>query len=319
MELSTETIEQLTRRAFPQATVVSSRLLAGGRNALNYALQLQNPTVQAVLRLYPPDTPPAALDKEMYALRVIMPETGVPTPRVIHLDASRTLLERPFALLNLLPGEPLAAALPRMTASDREAVGYEAGRYLAKLHSVPLDKFGEFLGQDAQASNDEKAYTVARAAEWLEVCEQNALLDGATLADLRRLVGQSQALKRAKPCFVHGDYGPGHINVQEGWGGFHVTGVFGFTQAQGWSPEWDVARLLHETSADYPGLIKGFLDGYADTASLPPDLWQRLPVYRVVVGAVLVSQAHRAGEQASLEVHRARLHRFLQEETQLRL
>lgn len=319
MEFSTETIEQLARRAFPQAMVVSSRLLAGGRNALNYALQLQNPTVEVVLRLYHPDTPPATLEKEMYALRVIMPETGVPTPRVIHLDASRALLERPFALLNLLPGEPLSAALPRMTAPDREAVGYEAGRYLAKLHSVPLDKFGEFLGQDAQASSDEKAYTNARAAEWLEVCEQNTLLDGATLAELRRLVGQSQALKRQRPCFVHGDYGPGHINVEEGWGGFHVTGVFGFAQAQGWSPEWDVARLLHETSADYPGLVKGFLDGYADTAGLPLNLWQRLPIYGAVVGVALVSLAHRAGDQASLETHRACLHRFLQEETQLRM
>lgn len=311
MELSTETIQQLARQAFPEARVVSCHPLPGGAAALDYAVQLHDPTTEVVLRLYRPDAPQSALDKEMYVLRVAMPETGVPTPRVIRFDGSRTLVDRPFAVLNRLPGEPLAGALPRMDALAREAVGYEAGRYLAKLHGIPLDRFGEFLGQDALASASEKAYTVARATKWLNRCEENGLLDETAIADLRRLVGQSRALNRQRACFVHGDYHTGHINVEEGQGGSHVTGVFSFARAQGWSLEWDVARLLNEVSDDYPGLVKGFLDGYADTASLPANLWERLQVYQAVAGVAVVTEAYRAGDEASLEVNRARLYRLL--------
>ena len=312
MELSPETIEGLARQAFPQATVVSCRPLEGGVTNLNYALQLQSPTTEVALRVYRPDIPTRTLEKEMYVLRVVMPETGVPTPRVIHFDDSRTLLDRPFAVLNLLPGEPLEKALPRMDELDQEAIGYEMGRYLAKLHSIPLEKFGEFLGQDPLASVNEKAYTVARVTEWLEVCEENGLLDGSAIAELRRLVGQTRVLNREGACFVHGDYHEGNIIVEEGIAGFHVIGVFDFEHAQGWSPEWDMASLSSGVFDDYPGLVKGFLDGYADTAGLPGNLWERLRVYQPVMYVAHVVHAHCTGDASSLKTNQARLYRFLE-------
>jgi aminoglycoside phosphotransferase (APT) family kinase protein len=325
MEISPETIEQLVRQAFPQASVVSCRPLESGvtnrsaersRQSLNYALQLQNPTTEIALRVYQPDTPQGRLDKEMYVLRVAMPETGVPTPRVIHFDDSRTLVDRPYAVLNLLPGEPLQKVLPHMDELDQEAVGYEMGRYLVKLHSIPLEQFGEFLGQDPLASASEKAYTVARVTEWLDICERNDLLDEPAIAELRRFVERTRTLNRESACFVHGDYHQGNVIVKEGVAGFHVTGVFDFEHAQGWSPEWDMATLLSRVSDEHPALAKGFLDGYADTAGLPQDLWERLRVYQAVVYIALVVHAHRLGDAALLKTHRARLYRFLEEDTQ---
>lgn len=312
MELSPENIEGLARQAFPKAAVVSYRPLEGGVTNLNYALQLQDPTAEVALRVYRPDTPTRTLEKEMYVLRVVMPETGVPTPRVIHFDDSRTLVDRPYALLNLLPGEPLEKALPRMDELDLEAIGYEMGRYLAKLHSIPLEKFGEFLGQDPLASVNEKAYTVARVTEWLEVCEENGLLDGPAIAELHRLVGQTRVLNREGACFVHGDYQEKNIIVEQGIAGFHVTGVFDFEHAQGWSPEWDMASLSGGVFDDHPGLVKGFLDGYADTAGLPGNLWERLRVYQPVMYVAHLAHAHRTGDASSLKTNQARLYRFLE-------
>lgn len=323
MELSLETIEQLVRQAFPEATVVSYRLLEGGvtnrlaersRQSLNYALQLQNPTAEVALRVYRPDTPQRTLEKEMYVLRVVMPETGVPTPRVIHFDDSRTLFDRPYAVLNLLPGEPLEKALPLMDELDQEAVGYETGRYLAKLHSIPLEQFGEFLGQDPLASVNEKAYTVARAIEWLDLCQENDLLNLSAVSELRRFVGQTRALNRESACFVHGDYHGGNILVKEGVAGFHVTGVFDFEHAQGWSPEWDMGRLMGRLSDEHPALVKGLLDGYADTAGLPEDLWQRLRVYQSVMYVRDVVYAYRTGDELSLKTRQARVYRFLEKD-----
>ncbi|UCC65247.1 MAG: aminoglycoside phosphotransferase family protein, partial [Anaerolineae bacterium] len=283
MKLSPETVEQLAGQAFPGATVVSYRLLEGGVTNLNYALQLRNPTAEAALRVYRADTPQPALEKELYVLRVVMPETGVPTPRVIHFDDSRALVDAPYAVLDLLPGEPLEKALPRLDALDQGTVGYEVGRYLAKLHSIPLEAFGHFLGDDPQASASEKAYTVARAGAWLDDCGERGLIAEPLVAELRRLLARSGVLDRESACFVHGDYHCSNNNVEEGWGGFHVTGVFDFAHAQGWSPEWDMARLIGSLGEGYPALVRGFFDGYADTAGLPENLWPRLRLYRLVM------------------------------------
>lgn len=310
MKLDLETIESLIRQAFPQTTVVSYRPLASDSVKRNYVVQLRNPSVEVVLRIYRHDTPPRIVEKEMHVLRVVMPETGVPTPRVIHFDGHRTLVDTPYAVLNTLPGEPLEKALPRMNELDQEAVGYEMGRYLAKLHSIPLGKFGEFFGDDPSASISEKGYTVARVVEWLKVCKENSLLDESTIVELERFVGQTQVLNCEKACFVHGSYHARNINVEEGIAGFHVTGVLDFEHAQGWSPEWDMATLFGYVFDTHPALVKGFLDGYTDVGNLPDNFWDRIEIYRPVVNIRCLVHAHYTGDEALLETYRARLTRF---------
>lgn len=311
MELCPSAIENMIRQAFPQANVVSHHPLESGLIKQDYVVQLQNPSVQVVLRIYLRDAPHYKIEKEMHLLQVVMPETGVPTARVIHFDDDRTIIDRPYAVLNYLPGEPLEKILPRMDEPDQRAVGYEAGRYLAKLHSIPLAKFGQFSGDDPSALTSEKGYTVARVAEWLDICEENGLLNDSAIVALRHLVGQTPVLDRQKACFVHGGYHGENINVQEGVAGFHVTGVFNFEHAQGWSPEWDMARLLGLVFDDYPALVQGFLDGYADTERLPDNFWDRFEIYQQAMNIYHIVCAHLTGNESSLKMHQARLYRFL--------
>jgi len=311
MKFVPETIENLARQAFPETIVTSCRPLEGDSANLNYVVQLQNPSIEIVLRIYQRDTPQPQLEKEMHVLRIVMPETGVPTARVIHFDDSRTLIDQPYAVFNHLPGESLEKALPRMDEQDQETVGYEVGRYLARLHSIPLENFGQFLTDDPLASTSEKNYTVVRVMKWLQVCEENGLLDKSAVVALQRLVRQTHALSRREACFIHGSYHERNITVQEGIAGFHVTGVFDFKHAQGWSPEWDMANLVSHVADRHPSLIRGFLDGYADTKSLPDNFWDRLEVYQQAVSIRYVVHAYRTGDESLLKGHRAQLHRFL--------
>lgn len=312
MELSPKTMEDLIHEAFPEAIVVSHHPLESESASQNYILELKSPSGEITLRIYPPDMPQHTIEKEMHILRVVMPETGVPTARVIHWDNSRTVIDHPYAILNLLPGEPLQKALPRMDELDKETVGYEMGRYLAKLHSIPLPTFGQFLSPDPRASISEKAYTVAQVIEWLTTCEDHNLLEESAISHLRRFMGQTRVLDRERACFVHGSYHERNINVEEGVAGFHVTGVFNFEHAQGWSPEWDMANLYGYVFDDHPALVKGFLDGYADTAKLPENLWHRLEVYQQVMNVRQLVYAHSAGDESSLKAHQARVHRSLE-------
>ncbi|MFZ5918476.1 MAG: phosphotransferase family protein [Chloroflexota bacterium] len=311
MALSTEVLQRLAGAAFPEARLIAQQPLPPGVGKSNYWLQLQSPTAEVVLRLYSVDAPRHQIDKEMHVLRVVMPETGVPTRRVIHFDGSHSLIDRPFALLNHLPGEPLDEVLPRMDDLDQEAVGYELGRYLAKLHHAPLDRFGEFFGADSAVSGDEKGYTLSRLADWLAECQANSLLTSSLAAEIQRQVAQAQALDRARACLVHGQFYGGNILVEAGVAGFHVTAVLNLERAQGWSPEWDMAGLAVYVLDDRPAMAKGFFDGYTDAAALPDHFWQRMSLYRLLVSLWGLVEAHRRGDLASREAHVAGVHRSL--------
>jgi len=286
VELSEEVIAAIVRRAFPDAQVNECRRFGGEYGNLNYDLRLRNPTMEVVLRVYRQESTGRGSrgpQKETHVLRIVTPETGVPTPRVLLFDDSGTLVPEPVALHARLPGGPLAEVLAQMDEGDQETVGYEMGRYLAKLHSIPLGRFGEFFVDDPLSDVSEKAYTWQRVRDWLEVCAERDLLESEAASALERVFAQTGRLTRPMACFVHGDFETGNVVVEAGAGGYHVTGVLDFQRSQGWSPEWDAARLANQVFDSYPALAKGFLDGYADAAGLPADFWERLRLYRLAV------------------------------------
>jgi aminoglycoside phosphotransferase (APT) family kinase protein len=297
-ELPAETITAIVHRAFPDAQVEECHPFADEHEGLNYDLRLRNPVMEVVLRVYWRESAGRGPWKETHVLRIITPETGVPAPRVLLFDDSAALVPKPVALHTRLPGGPLAAVLAQMDEGDQETVGYETGRYLAKLHSIPLERFGEFFADDPLSDASEKAYTLQRMQGWLEVCTERELLEPDAVSAVQRVFVQTRRLVRPLACFVHGDFEAGHIVVEAGAGGYHVTGVLNFQCGQGWSPEWDMARLANQVFDEYPPLAKGFLDGYADTAGLPADFWERLRLYQLA--AALASLVEAGAKEVEL-------------------
>lgn len=283
-ELPIEIINAIVHRAFPTAQVEKCDLFPGEHRNLNYDLVLSNPPMAIVLRVYRQEDPDACKpQKESHVLRIVTPETGVPAPRLLFFDDSGRLAPQPVALHTRLPGDSLATTLAQMDEEAQETVGYELGRYLAKLHSIPLGCFGEFFEEDPLSDVSEKAYTLRRVQSWLEFCAERELLTSDALTQVEGVFAETRYLSRPVACFVHGDLRAGHVLVESGAGAYHVTGLVDFQWSQGWGLEWDVARLAHEVFDGRPLLEKGFLDGYADTASLPADFWERLRVYRLAV------------------------------------
>ncbi|MDY7042146.1 MAG: aminoglycoside phosphotransferase family protein, partial [Chloroflexota bacterium] len=271
----------VVHRAFPDAQVEGIRRFADRHGNLSYNLRLRDPTMEIVLRVYRREGAGQGPWKEAHVLRVVTPETGVPAPRHLLFDDSGSLVPEPVALHTRLPGGPLAAVLTRLDEGDQETVGYEMGRYLAKLHSIPLERFGEFFMDDPLSSASEKVYVLQRVQVWLESCAERALLESVAITALERLFARTDLLARPAACFVHGDFVVDNVAVEAGAGGYHVTGLLDFQRSQGWSPGWDAARLANQVFEDYPVLEKSFLDGYTDTAVLPADFWERLRLYRL--------------------------------------
>jgi hypothetical protein len=81
----------------------------------------------------------------------------------------------------------------------------------------------------------------------------------------------------------------------------------GWARAQGGSPERDIAALFAwEFRPDSPAR-KGLLDGYTESAELPPHFWERLDLYEILSALGTLPRAHDAGDTRLLRLSVERL------------
>ncbi len=299
-ELTDNQAMALLLPAFPEARVVGLSQLPGGFVNRLYLVDLEQPTTRVVLKIYLQDSVKQKPEKETSVLRLVASEAGVPVPHVIHFDPERRLIPRPYAIHTWVPGEPLARLLPAMDDWDLETVGYEMGRYAAKMHQVAAPRFGEFFISDPLASPDEAEYVRARVERWLHSIQAHSLLPHHVEHRVRQQFDAALCLRRWPPCLVHGDYHEANIHVERGAVSFHVTGVFDFEHAQAWSPEWDLVKLYGYAFDTHPGLSIGFLKGYTDTHPLPEPFSERLRLYQLAGAVGYVAYFHRTGQMENL-------------------
>jgi aminoglycoside phosphotransferase (APT) family kinase protein len=309
-EIPTEKIPTIIRKVFPRAEVESYQKLGAGFSYLKYDLRLSDPKMDLTLKVYLRPTEKREPWKETYILKRVAEETGVPVPQVLLFDDSGQLLDRPYAVHTRLPGRSLGAVLPEMAEEDIKMVGYEMGRYLARLHVMSGERYGDYFVEDPLASPHERDYTLARVDSWLRECEDNHLINPNGVETLRQTFERADFLDQEKPCLVHGDYYEGNVNVQEGAVGFHVTGVSGFEHSQAWSREWDMVKLFGHVFDHSPILREGFLNGYTESVELSERFWDRLKLYQLAVAIFQVQYGHQIGN-ADLRSSQERLSRLL--------
>lgn len=310
-EISIEQIRTIIRKVFPGAEVESCQKLGSSFTSLNYDLCLSKPEMSLALKVYLRPTEKREPWRETYILKRVAEETGVPVPQVLLFDDSSELLETPYAVHTRLPGHSLDAVLPEMTEGDVEMVGYEMGRYLARLHVMSGERYGDYFVEDSLASPHERGYTLARVDSWLKECEDNHLINLSMVRALRQTFERADFLDQKKPCLVHGDYHERNVNVEEGTVGYHVTGVFGFEHSQAWSREWDMVKLFGHVFDRHPILQDSFLDGYTESVALSEYFWDRLRLYQLALAIFQVQYSHHTGG-ADLKSYQTRLSQLLE-------
>ena len=311
-EIPIEKIQNIVKKVFPGAKVESYQKLRSDFASLHYDLHLSNPKMGLTLKVYLRPTEKREPWKETYILKRVAEEIGVPVPQVLLFDDSGQLLDTPYAVHTRLPGRSLGAVLPEIAEEDIELVGYEMGRYLARLHVMSGERYGDYFVEDPLASPHERDYTLARVSSWLKECEDHHLLKPNRIETLRQTFERADFLDQEKPCLVHGDYHEGNVNVEEGTGGYHVTGVFGFEHSQAWSREWDMVQLFGHVFDHYPILQDGFLNGYTESVELSERFWDRLKLYQLAVAIFQVQYGYHISNADLARSYQERLSRLLE-------
>jgi aminoglycoside phosphotransferase (APT) family kinase protein len=311
-EIPSEKIQTIVKKVFPGAKVESYQKLGSDFASFHYDLHLSNPKIGLTLKVYLRPTEKREPWKETYILKRVAEETGVPVPQVLLFEDSGQLLDVPYAVHTRLPGRSLGAVLPKIAEEDIELIGYEMGRYLARLHVMSGERYGDYFVEDPLASPHERDYTLARVASWLKECEDHHLLKPNMIETLQQTFERADFLNQEKPCLVHGDYHEGNVNVEEGTVGYHVTGVFGFEHSQAWSREWDMVKLFGHVFDHYPILQDSFLNGYTESMELSEHFWDRLKLYQLAMAIFQVQYGYHISNADLTRSYQEHLSRLLE-------
>lgn len=302
-------VERMVRHIFAEAKVEECRLFTSDTIHRSYDLRLTNPTHELIFKLYLSEGPTFRPKKEAEVLRRVATETGVIVPYLLHHDES--LFPWPCALLTRPPGYPLSEILPKIENLDLETIGYEMGRYLAKLHSLPAFRFGEYLSSDAWAAGHERLYTLARLDETLRQCQERGLLPPESVKELKNLFRETPVLTLQDPCLVHGHFHEGNVVVEESVAGYHVTAFINFESSVAWCPEWDLARPFDRLVEKYSALQESLLSGYGSIGIIPEIFWSRLELYKLLARIEDMLQAKKVGQEKDAQLHKKYIERFL--------
>jgi aminoglycoside phosphotransferase (APT) family kinase protein len=217
------------------------RSLAGGFVTDVYAFRLANAAGgwegPLVLRLYPADTGAASIRRERCAQAAVSAQ-GVPAPRVLACEDTARSLERPFMIMELLPGRPqLVIRFPEMlfeaprllTLPRRHAATLDL---VHALDAAPLLEAFESAGIDRRAAGPE---------HWLDAADATIArwgLDGLR-AGLEWLRSHRPA-EPARAAICHGDFSGANVLEERG----RVTGIVDWNLVTVADPAFDVGGQI---------------------------------------------------------------------------
>ncbi len=271
----------------PGSAPVAFRRLHGG-SAEVWRVDLAPPAAPLVVKIYgeEPAWNPA---KEALVAGWIGAALPVPIPHWLAVDESRALLPLRYAVMSLLPGEPLRGFIATPGAADAYR---RMGALLRHIHTIPMASYGYIVGdgvfrpKDANADYMQEAF--ARAFRQFRDRGGDADLSG-------RL--ESKALARfdllaasAGPVLCHDDFQQGNVLVERAaTGELTLTGLVDFGNTLAGDALADLAKALFCCAHEDPSCREALLAGYGqiDHPDVAGALWLYTLYHRLTMWAWL--------------------------------
>ncbi|OGO60243.1 MAG: hypothetical protein A2032_01680 [Chloroflexi bacterium RBG_19FT_COMBO_49_13] len=184
---------------------------------------------------------------------------GYPVPRVILLEAEHSPIDRPFIIMEYIPGEVMWDLLDKVPAERQVRLIDHFCRLFVQLHDLDWKQFDDSLPEDAPFFFIDQWLDEARG-----VLQNFPEVDGSLF--LEWVAARHDLLACARPSPVHQDFHPGNILVKADesaividWTNFAVT-----------DSRFDLAWTLMLAHAyGWPGLRDQIFQGYKYHAGKP--------------------------------------------------
>ncbi len=215
--------------------------------------------------------------------------TGLPVPKAVILDESRSIVPYDFLITTRLPGEPVIDCWPRLTPDERKQTSFEAGLFQAQMHQITLDTFGDMHDHRGGKFGTWAAYLADYFERHVQMATDRAILDEATIFRLRRVFSRQRTMFESVRCpsMLHSDYHWENILQEDG----RVTGIVDFEWALAGDPSFD-CRTDENLEGMCPGSVEPLYAGYRSVRRLPPDHEARTYFYALLLNLESVAGWH---------------------------
>ena len=273
-ELSESELLTIMASVFPSEPVQSYHLLTGGLFNTTYRVITDRHDV--VLRMGPVHRELLLpyehnlMAAEALTDRLCL-ENGIPASTVLHLDTSKTIVDRDFMVVDRIDSVPLSD--PSIPEECKAGLLFECGKLVRKLHTITGSKFGR-LAKIVSGQGWDSWYD-AMEAEFLDVfdkAEEYQVFD-ATLQNrvLLFLQDRKAALNAViEPHLAHCDLWAGNILIQKQDDHYSLCAIIDGDRAIFGDPLLDISTGWITTPE--------FLEGYGPIADAPSAA-QRSQVY----------------------------------------
>jgi aminoglycoside phosphotransferase (APT) family kinase protein len=261
-------------------TVAQFSKLQGGAIGAIYEIGLMDGAPSLILKVYP-ESLHWKMQKEVNVCALLSGRLGVPVPRVLLADDTKSIVSLNFVLMNKLDGVVFRDLEPGLVASEQFAAYSQMGEVLRQIHRISLPSFG-YIGPrgvwTAHASN--RAYMSlqfeTKLTEFVEGGGDPALGDR-----LRAIVVERtyllDACTGARLC--HYDFHSGNVLAESNDGTLRLSGILDFESAIAGDPLMDIAKALYYFTPEDEPKKAGLLAGYR---ALDRGDWQEtLDLYRL--------------------------------------
>ena len=278
--VSDEQIASIIRASFgSRAEVARCQPIRGGHCNTLYDIETLNPARHIVLRIAPHDSRSLARPDRTTILAApvvydLMKRAGVPTPEVVAVDGSRSVIDRDYIITAYVDAVPMHD--PSVPPDARPLLMREVGRYMAQMHTITGDRFG-WIAPDG---------TVMGSESWAEVfgellaetCEKNCEAGVLSDADAELVLGcyrnrRAVFEKCSPPVLVHNDIWDPNILVKQRNGEWHVEAIIDTDGALFAEREFEFAL--------WDGADPDLLSGYGTPLDASPDAVLRRKFYRM--------------------------------------
>lgn len=197
------------------------------------------------------------LQSERDILGLVSDLPGVPAPRVILADFSRSIADVDAIVMDLVPGTPWDRVFDSMTPEANDSAHIQVGEILAAMHAITADRFG-YPARDFTlgASTWPEFFTalidtvVADADAW-GVDIQPDRLSAAVAA------GADALAEVTVPRLIHNDLWLGNVLLDPETGRVH--GIVDFERSLFADPLWDfVGAESMRIAGSSPAMLRGY-------------------------------------------------------------
>jgi aminoglycoside phosphotransferase (APT) family kinase protein len=204
----------------------------------------------------------------------------VPVPKVIALDLSKKFVKQNYIILTKVEGSPLVDAWNTLTSAQKYRTAHDAGRFLAHMHNVTYDHFGELRNLDHKRFRSVYDHIYDYFERYAHLAVKQG---GMTKATYQRIDDLIQSLRPYLEYFpqghlVHSDYHFENILQVDG----QITGVIDFEWAMGGDPVWDFIQE-EKWENQCPSAQDIIMEGYNSVRPLDPRHEAKVHLYKLLM------------------------------------